>query len=301
MSLRISLPLIRDAVGRLIVLAMEKMRLHQVTRAFRAEVCQAITNFSIGLIKLDRSGLGHNARLGGSGTLVQIGDNYGILTARHVLEYLRGDKTIGLLLGNMIKPYRHRVEVCSDTMRWVTIASSGKESEGPDLAILLLSSVGVGWLRAQKTFYNLLKREWLLHTPPDLDVGVWFLCGFADEATTERVPESGSGRIKVFEGICGDGWVENEYCVGDFGYLDFEVAYGSADGPPQSFGGVSGGGLWQVVVMRTPDGDLKVKELLLSGVAFYQNPPIENRRVIKCHGRDGIYAHAIQRVRKESS
>jgi hypothetical protein len=37
-----------------------------------------------------------------------------------------------------------------------------------------------------------------------------------------------------------------------------------------------------------------VKELLLSGVAFYQNAPLENLRVIKCHGRDGIYTHAMK-------
>lgn len=277
------------------------MPYHQVPQALRADVCQAITNFSIGLINLDGSGLVQNARLGGSGTLVQIGDSYGILTAYHVLEYLRGDKTIGLILANTIKPFRHRVEVRSDTMSWVKIACPGNESEGPDLAILLLSSVDVVRLKVQKTFYNLPKREWLLHTPPALDVGIWFLCGFADEATSERQPERGPGRIKVFEGACGDGWVENEYRVGDFDYLDFEVAYGAINGPPQSFGGFSGGGLWQVPMMRTPNGELKAKELLLSGVAFYQNPPTGNRRVIKCHGRDGIYTHTIQSVRTASS
>lgn len=280
---------------------MDTMPLNQVPRAFRAEVCQAISDFSIGLVKLNGSGLVQNARLGGSGTLVQIDGTCGILTACHVLDYLRGEEAIALLLANTLKRFIHRVTVRSETMRWVRIACSDKKDEGPDLGILLLSSVDVGSLRARKSFYNLANREWLLRDPPALDVGIWFLCGFADEATTERGPERGFKRIKVFEGACGHGPVEKEYHVGDFGYLDFQVGYGGANEPPRSFGGFSGGGLWQVPVMRTPEGELEVKELLLSGVAFYQNPLNGNRRVIKCHGRDGIYAHAIQAVRNEAS
>ncbi len=54
---------------------------------------------------------------------------------------------------------------------------------------------------------------------------------------------------------------------------------------------------WQVPVTRT-DGELRVKDLLFSGVAFYQNAQTEELRIIKCHGRDGIYAHATKAVAK---
>lgn len=280
---------------------MEIMPLDQVPRAFREEACRAIFDFSIGLVKLHGSDLVHNARLGGSGTLVQIDGTYGILTACHVLDHLKGEEAIGLILVNTVRPFLHRVTVRSERMRWVRIACSDKEGDGPDLGILLLSPVDVGYLKAQKSFYNLANREWLLCDPPTLDTGVWFICGFPDEATKERGPERGFKSVKVFEGACGDVRVEKDYRVGNFGYLDFEVAYGGVNDPPRSFSGFSGGGLWQVRVMRTPEGELKVKDRLLSGVAFCQNPPIGNRRVIKCHGRDGIYTHAIQAIKNEAS
>ena len=91
------------------------------------------------------------------------------------------------------------------------------------------------------------------------------------------------------------GRVDQEHRLESFDYLDFEVGYSGASGPPHDFRGFSGGGLWQVPVIRTPDG-LKVKELLFSGVAFYQHAPQENHRRIKCHGRRTIYDQAVQSI-----
>jgi hypothetical protein len=281
-------------------LAEETMSFRDVPRSLQWEACRTITDFSIGLVRVHKSRDGEKARIGGSGTLVLVDGIYGILTACHVLDYLRGHE-VGLLLANMIEPIRQRVTVQSDAIRWVRIACSAKEGDGPDLGVLVLSSVEVGALSARKSFYNLRNREWVLHTPPSLDAGMWFLCGFADEATRARGPAGGFGRVTAFNGACGHGWVDHQYRVGDFDYLDFEVGYGGRNEPPRDFGGFSGGGLWQVRVERVPEGNPKVKDVLLSGVAFYQNAPVGNRRVIRCHGRNGIYAHTILRVRDEAS
>jgi len=271
--------------------------LRQTPAALLADACRGISNFSIGFVKIEGTGDAQTATLGGSGTLVQIGDTSAIVTACHVLDHLRGDATIGLLLATTGAPVLQRITLRSEAIGWVRIARGNADAEGPDLGLLLLSSLDAAALKARKSFYNLSSREWLLHNPPALDGGIWVLCGFGDEATTERGPERGFRRIKIFEGACGAGWVGKQYRVGDFEYLDFEVRYGGVNGPPRSFGGFSGGGLWQVPVTRT-DGELRVKDLLFSGVAFYQNAQTEELRIIKCHGRDGIYAHATKAVAK---
>jgi hypothetical protein len=278
---------------------METIPLSKLPQALLEGVCQEICNFTIGLVKLHGSDPVQGAGLGGSGTLVQIDQQYGILTASHVLDYLNDSVAIGLILANATKPSLHAVKVRCETMRWLRIEPADDKNQGPDLAILTLASVDVGTVGAVKSFYNLPKREWLLDRPPALNEGIWFLAGFVDEYTSERQPDRGYSRIIGFRGACGRGWVDKQYRIGNFDYLDFEVTYGGVNDPPQSFGGTSGGGLWQVPLVRTPGGDLKPQGLLLSGVAFYQSPIIENRRVIRCHGRDGVYAHVIQRVKKE--
>jgi hypothetical protein len=168
------------------------------------------------------------------------------------------------------------------------------------VGFLLLSERDSGSLKARKSFYNLSRRQYLFEKPRDLDEGIWFLCGFADEATAERGPAGGFARVTTFGGACGAGRVNQEHLVGSFDYLDFEVAYSGASGPPRDFRGFSGGGLWQVPVIRTLDGTLKVKELLFSGVAFYQHAPQESHRRIKCHGRRSIYDQVVQSIEDAS-
>ena len=58
---------------------------------------------------------------------------------------------------------------------------------------------------------------------------------------------------------------------------------------PTSFGGVSGGGVWQVPLIRDRQGDLEADDYILSGVAFYQTKLDGNHRLIRCHGRKTVY------------
>lgn len=272
---------------------MDTFRLHEMPKALAIEACVGISHYSIGLVKLKAGEDIEDAEVGGSGTLVQLGDTFAVLTACHVVDHLRRAAVFGLLLANVGEPLPQRILLRSEAVEWRRIARGVNEADGPDLGLLLLSAVDAASLRARKSFYNLSNREWLLQKPPALDHGAWFLCGFAEEATTERAPDRGFGRIKVFEGACGAGWVCKQYRESAFEYLDFEVRYGAVNAPPRDFGGFSGGGLWQVPITRK-DGELRVKELLFSGVAFYQSATVDNVGRIKCHGRDGIYTHAVQ-------
>lgn len=281
---------------------MDALPLHQVPQDVLEDAAKGISDFVIGFVRLLETGSGQDAELAGSGTLVQIDDTYGILTAYHVLDHLRNTDEIGLILATRLEPSLHRFTLKTDVIRPLKIAQGHEQSEGPDLGFLILPEVDVGPLKARKSFYNLSRRrERVLDNPPAHDEGIWFLCGFAGEFTREQPPERGYARVRVFRGACGAGWVDREYCVGDFDYFEFEARYGGINEPPQSFGGFSGAGLWQVPLMRIPEGVLKAKELLLSGVAFYQSARTEELRLVKCHGRRSIYLHGIQSVRNVAS
>ena len=59
---------------------------------------------------------------------------------------------------------------------------------------------------------------------------------------------------------------------------------------PRDFGGVSGGGVWQVYLYWAPStGEIDWK-MSLHGLAFFQLPIIAERRTIRCHGPESIRA-----------
>lgn len=280
---------------------MDTLPLNKVPREVREEAARGISDYVVGFVRVHETKLGEDAELAGSGTLVQIEGTDAILTAHHVLHDLRDVDEIGLVLPARFEPSLHRVKLRTQLLCSLKVARGKEESEGPDLGLLILPKGDTGSLRAKKSFYNLsYHRERMLHNPPAQDEGVWFLSGFAGERTSEGMPERGYSRVKEFRGDCGVVCVEREYCEKGFDYLEVKTRHGGRNGPPQSFGGFSGGGLWQVPLARCPGGTLKAKEPLLSGLAFYEFPPVEDSRIVKCHGRRSVYLRAIQAVRNSA-
>ncbi len=277
--------------------SVDSVPLSDIPRDVLDDACERVSHFSIGLVRVEH-GAEKLTDLAGSGTLVRVGEAHGILTADHVLHHLRKENEIGLLLARLGQPILHRPTIQRQTMQWIKLRDEGPEDEGPDLGLMLLSDIDVGALRARKSFYSIAP-ERLVQPPPGLNDGLWFLCGFEGDATTVRGPERGFDRIYTFSGTCGRGAVDREYRVGDFDYFEFEAGYGGPSGPPQSFGGYSGAGLWQTPLRRRTDGSLEMKEVLLSGVAFHESPRVENRRIIKCHGRQSIHINMVRATEGE--
>lgn len=260
---------------------------------------EEIAHYVIGFAKLVENRGIEDALLAGSGTLITIDRMHGILTADHVLENLPEAGQVGLILATMGRPELHRLTIDMQLAEKVRIARGKVESEGPDLGILVLPPANIGIISASKSFYNLSGRcEDILSCPTSIDKGAWLLSGLIEERTTEAEPEAGFQKVKVFRGICGGGIVKGESERKGFDYLDFEAnAQGLYEGP-ESFKGLSGGGLWQFLISKSKEGEIEVTDKILSGVAFYQSS-WENRVLnINCHGRQSIYGTAIEAVRK---
>lgn len=279
-------------------------------RSLLEEAVPMLTDYSIGfaLPTVDNQSTDPrlDAGLGGSGTLVKIDDVYGILTANHVIDLLDKSRFVGLIL-----PSRVRVDIHHPTLPMkycdrVTFAPQGKQSHRPDLGLLIPPSDTVSMLKSKKTFYDLSQRQKrILEKPQPINNGFWMLSGFAGERTSDLPPEQGFLKVKLFRGLHGAGLVtkEKRRDQTNFDYLINNVLYNDVYEGPESYGGFSGGGLWQMLV-KPDGGKLKIADWLLSGVAFFESEKKNNdgqaTRKITCHGRISLYQVLIDGVRARS-
>ncbi|MDP2604567.1 MAG: hypothetical protein Q8S00_18575 [Deltaproteobacteria bacterium] len=266
-----------------------------------AAVNDRISDYAIGFVKILPTAQPEDATVAGSGTLVTAGGRHTILTAAHVLDALPSNGEIGLILPTRFGPQVHRATLEMNVGRKVTLGPASYDRNGPDLGLILLAQSDISKLPSSKTFYNLDKRrEQMLSAPRAIDMGGWFLCGMVGEWTSDLSPECGFARVKAFRGVTGAGVVVAERQCAEFDYLEFEAKYNAAYEGPDSFGGVSGGGLWQVV-FEERDGAVNMVDALLSGVVFFQSEIVGDTRTIFCHGRRSIYERVADSLRSAAS
>ena len=251
---------------------------------------------SIGFVRFEKTPYGSDAFLLGSGTLVKVGVTHAVLTAHHVLEVLPQTGRLGLILSSTPQP--HTID--TQGLEYRKIARGTKESDGPDLGAVILAPNIADSIQAKKVFYNLeTRRDLLLKTPPHLRDGVWFVNGFIDEETTTRRDHDGYDLIKGFSNFSYAGGPEPAVVAGDHDYFAFPVSPSGRSVAPNSFGGISGGGLWQVPLNRDENRELCHKSPLLSGVVFYQECDSENSLAVKCHGRLSVYQVAYDALNRK--
>jgi hypothetical protein len=230
------------------------------------------------------------ASLAGSGTLVSVAGFRAILTADHVLS---GDDNhpplpegFGLILLPRNEQQCHRVII--EGSRRIQIGRGSEPSKGPDLALVVLGPTDAAKLEAMgKVFYNLSKRrDRMLNGPPLLNErSALILCGMVGEWTKD---------VKHFRGLCGPVVLAERREEQAYDYLSVEILYDNAyTGPNKSFGGCSGGSLWQAI-LKNRDAGVVIEELLFVGVPFYESGNDKGRGTIECHGPRSIYQTLVR-------
>lgn len=249
---------------------------------------QSILPYSIGLLQVVSGEGGERAQLMGSGTLVRVDDKQGILTAQHVVASRRWKQSTHL--GLCFLADIHRPIIHTDYLKVLEVARPLSDSKGPDLAVILLPPTDVTWLQEKRLFWNIsVNRKHILPSPLDKDIGVWFVCGFPDEFTKREEPQRGFDQVMGYFNLSGYSGVEREWADANYDFVDLPVLYEQKSGLPISFGGISGGGVWQVPLLKTKEGEIQAKEPIFSGVAFYQTKIVDKKRTIRCHGRRSVY------------
>ena len=82
-----------------------------------------------------------------------------------------------------------------------------------------------------------------------------------------------------------------------FDYIDLGLD-ATAAGALETYGGMSGSGVWRVRLLCNQSGQLvwRPNELSLEGVAFYESPVADGHMFIRCHGRKSLYGKGLAAV-----
>ena len=120
---------------------MPEMFLADLPDALVDDATRRMGSFLVGFVRLTADARGQDGELAGSGTLIRIRDTYGILTAQHVLDNLPTAGPIGLVLPKSADAQQApgKPVVLAESTRRIAFGRGLDESEGPDLAMLVLA------------------------------------------------------------------------------------------------------------------------------------------------------------------
>ena len=231
-----------------------------------------VCDYSVGFLKFRQQGKIEVADPMGTGTFVKHGKLYGILTAAHVLQEFGLEETVGLVRFPSIQPAlqnrRLNLGHTKRVMDW-----NGKECDAPDIAFVSIPEVDGRDLEAKGAiFYNLgLARDFKPGTAGNRMSTCYALVGVVGEWTEDGSTAFTKGRKIDIGGLFGAAKSVRPFQEDGKDLVEIEVSYETGPKIPKSYGGVSGGALWELHVEL--DKDLVVVKVnkKLHGVAFRES------------------------------
>lgn len=223
----------------------------------------------------------------GSGVLVTAGNVSGILTAQHVSAQIQNYEGIALPLSKSVQ----RFFIKNSHLSILEEPNPSQEEMGPDLAVIYLGAEEIGTIKANKVFLNLeLQKIFLDEHQPKIHEGLWYVCGAPSDHSSIREGNDIYEFIHSFNTYSFQVTTAKHCQKSSFEYLDVMYKYDEYKNPPDSFGGISGGGLWHVLVGFGMDGNI-VTERLLAGIVYYQSKKERNTRLIRANFNNTIFEH----------
>jgi hypothetical protein len=262
------------------------IRSRDIPQAVLDEVILSLKNYLVALYALLPEKPQPRLRFIGSGTLVEIEGSSYILTAAHVWHATREVEQIGLVLTDHQSSFMmSRDSICVKEL-W-----KGEVSEwGPDIALLKLSPLVIPTIAARKSCLNLARqKEALTSCPPATENGLWAITGMVGEFSEVQLhPETRTIEGHV-HGTAFFSSVQQVHQRDGYDYFDLGANL-QLPGVPSSFGGVSGGGLWEIKLSMTSSKEVSWDEKrYFRGVAFWQSEVSDGHRMIRCHGPKSIF------------
>ena len=194
--------------------------------------------YSTPLFALAKAPQGDLLNLAGSGTLLMKGDNHYILTAGHVWhEVLKDADFVGVTLREI---YDHTCLLEASSILAYEPAHPAEWGElGPDVILLQIPAVRVGEIKAFKVFYEM---DAGLKAMVTCDRNETYLLVGTPEVLGWYSQNHASVQLLAM-------WVGSPqlYTREGWDYFDVEAALHPSS-EANTFGGVSGGGLWRVQI-----------------------------------------------------
>ena len=234
--------------------------------------------YSTPLLSLRRENQQETLHLAGSGTFLREGGRYFVLTAHHVwYEVLRHGAAVGVALRET-HDHRHFIE--TENLIPHAASHTGSWTEfGPDIVLLEIPLNHVGTIKAMRGFYELAGGDQARmtedHNETFLLLGVPKSLGtFTEQHASLELHGMWDSNVS---------WLSQ----GDWDFFDFNGRL-----PPghmsNSFGGISGGGLWRVQLRPDAKEEKIVSTVALEGVAFFELGTFEGKGIIRGHGPTSI-------------
>jgi hypothetical protein len=228
----------------------------------------------------------------GSGTLVEVAGELGILTAYHVAKELmsQSEKALTIIIGAFL----HRFELPREEIEHVVIGLPNPSdlSAGPDLSFIrLLSPEKISTLKSIKSFCRLdakLFEEWSKMPPEAL---IWWTAGAPASLSIPMTSTSREGAGRAGFLVASVSFVERIKDATGFDVLKISINTGP---PPftDDYRGYSGGGIWVGVLTKEFESDsddtIDIDAARLAGVMYYQGDLIDGRRMISANGPDSL-------------
>jgi hypothetical protein len=264
----------------------------KINDSFTATVC----DYSVGFLRFS---IQDNKEVGipaGTGTFVKLGKVYGILTAGHVIDPMGNDEIVGLVRFPSIQPalqhFRLNLSHTERIVEW-----NGKECDAPDIAFVRIPEVdGRNLEAAGAVFYNLaIPRDFKLTQPYHQMSETRAVVGVVGEWTAEGPTDQKKGYKIEIGGLFGAIADLRNFKEGGAELIESEIDRDMSPRVPKSYGGVSGGALWELhVELDQYYKTVKVSKRLY-GVAFRQS---EDRNRITSNGVPAIEV-IIQKIREK--
>ena len=234
--------------------------------------------YSTPLFSFRNTDEGERLYFAGSGTFIREGDRYFILTARHVWQdSLKNGNAVGVTLRE-VDDHRCFIETKAITPYGPAL-STPRTNIGPDIVALEIPPSAVGTIKAMRGFYEM---DGGLKAMVNGSRNEAYLLMGTPEVLGTYTPQHASVQIHgMWDGAI------SPFTEGEWDYFDFNGALPEGT-PGNTFGGVSGGGLWRVQIYPHPEKDEVASTVVLEGVAFYELGTTRGKGVIRCHGVNSI-------------
>jgi len=255
-------------------------------------VARTLSHYTIGFALKRCDGNVENAVACGSGSLVTVGGVRGVVTARHVIERIRHEPEVGLL--------RFPINEAAIQCHWIEVGKTefeclaGSDGPlGPDLGFVRLPHATEALLASTNNHYPLDGER------PPMEgsyrgLGMCeFVMGIVEEWTAD-LELTAERRLKKFMLLATDGFTADTRKHAGLDLGTFKPNAGANIGPPKSYGGISGGGLWRVFFK--PDSSNEVVHRRLIGTAFYE-VPVDGVMQIVHHGPKALEEKLVAAVR----
>ena len=224
-----------------------------------------------------------------SGTFVKCGYRFGILTAYHAIEPFNFIPNATDQLGIATAKYEHTLLIEMQYLSPIKFPSTEKYGD-PDMVFLeILDQSKLYWIKDNKSFWDIPFENGvsMIKKCSSNSSLLWAIAGLPQSMKQEEQPKGNFDRVlglplQVY--FCGG--IEKRFEADGFDYIELMANYDSKDPMPDSFVGISGGGLWRIPMSidRKDLKNLKFDKPVLSGLQFCQTLREGNNRRLRCYG-----------------